>query len=122
DEKKVRSLLREIDRRTSVTARTLRGTDREQAGRAVCSVVGRALDPRSALTQQRSAIALRRVVTDRQQLQQLDYWIARIVVKALTGRRDARAFREIPYRKLRREWGLPSLVAARNRRPKRARA
>ena len=117
DDKKVRSLLREIDRRTSVTARTLRGAGREQAGRAVCSVVGRALDPRSALTQQRSAIALRRVVTDRRQLRQLDYWIARIVVKALTGRRDARAFREVPYRKLRREWGLVSLVAARNRRP-----
>jgi hypothetical protein len=122
DDKKVRSLLREIDRRASVTARTLRGVDREQAGRAVCSVVGRALDPRSALTQQRSAIALRRVVTDRQQLRQLDYWIARIVVKAVTGRRDVRAFREIPYRKLRRDWGLVSLVAARNRKPTGARA
>jgi hypothetical protein len=82
-------------------------------------VVERALDPRSALTQQRSAIALRRVVTDRRQLRQLDYWIARIVVKSLTGRRDARAFREIPYRTLRRDWGLVSLVAARNRRPAR---
>jgi hypothetical protein len=121
DEKKVRSLLREIDRRASATARTLGRADRDQAGRAVCSVVGRALDPRSALTQQRSAIALRRVVTDRRQLQQLDYWIARIVVKAVTGRRDARAFRELPYRKLRGDWGLVSLVAARNRRPKRVR-
>jgi hypothetical protein len=121
DEKKVRSLLREIDRRASATARTLGRADRDQAGRAVCSVVGRALDPRSALTQQRSAIALRRVVTDRRQLQQLDYWIARIVVKAVSGRRDARAFREIPYRKLRGDWGLVSLVAARNRRPNRAR-
>jgi hypothetical protein len=116
DEKKVRSLLRELDRRTSTTARTLRGADLDQAGRAICSVVNRALDPRSALTQQRSAIALRRVVTDRRQLEQLDYWIARIVVKAVTGRRDARAFRELPYRKLRQEWGLPSVVAARNRR------
>jgi hypothetical protein len=116
DEKKVRSLLRELDRRTSTTARTLRDADLDQAGRAVCSVVNRALDPRSALTQQKSAIALRRVVTDRRQLQQLDYWIARIVLKALTGRRDAAAFRELPYRKLRQEWGLPSLVAARNRR------
>jgi hypothetical protein len=116
DEKKVRSLLRELDRRTSTTARTLRRADLDQAGRAVCSVVNRALDPRSALTQQKSAIALRRVVTDRRQLEQLDYWIARIVLKALTGRRDAAAFRELPYRKLRQEWGLPSLVAARNRR------
>jgi Reverse transcriptase (RNA-dependent DNA polymerase) len=116
DEKKVRSLLRELDRRTSTTAQTLRRADLDQAGRAVCTVVNRALDPRSALTQQKSAIALRCVVTDRRQLQQLDYWIARIVLKALTGRRDAGAFRELPYRKLRQEWGLPSLVAARNRR------
>lgn len=122
DEKKVRGLLRELDRRTAVTARTMRGADPDRAGRAVCSVVGRALDPRSALTQQRSAIALRRVVTDRRQLEQLDYWIARLVLKAVTGRRDARTFREIPYRKLREEWGLPSLVAARNGRRARVRA
>ena len=41
-----------------------------------------ALDPRSALTQESSAIALRRVVTDRQQLEQLDYWIARTSQRA----------------------------------------
>jgi len=68
------------------------------------------------LTQQRSALALRRVVTDRSQLEQLDYWIARAVVRALTRRRDAAAFREIPYRKLRHDWELVSLVAERNRR------
>jgi hypothetical protein len=116
DEKKVRGLLRELERRAATTVRTLNGADRERAGRAVCSVVNRALDPRSALTQQSSSIALRRVVTDRKQLEQLDYWIARAVVRALTGRRDAGAFREIPYRKLRRDWELVSLVAARNRR------
>jgi hypothetical protein len=116
DEPKIRAILRELDRRTAATVRTLNGADREQAGRAVCAVVNQALDPHSALSQQRSAIALRRVVTDRRQLEQLDYWIARIVVKALTGRKDARAFREIPYSKLRRDWGLVSLVGARNRR------
>ena len=87
-----------------------------ELGRAVCEVVNSALDPRSALTQSRSAIALRRIVTDRRQLEQLDYSIARLVLKAVTGRRDARAFREIPYEKLRHDWGLISLVAARNRR------
>ena len=114
DEKKVRGLLRELDRRVQTTVRTLNGADPDRTGRAVCSVVNQALDPRSALTQENSAIALRRVVTDRQQLEQLDYWIARTVVKGLSGRRNARAFREIPYRKLRSEWGLISLVAARN--------
>ena len=115
DPGKVHVLLREIDRRAAATARTLDGAPREEVGRAVCSVVNAALDPRSAVTQQRSAILLRRVVTDRKQLEQIDYWIARIVVRAVTGRRNVRAFRDLPYRKLRAEWGLTSLVAARNR-------
>jgi hypothetical protein len=116
DEKKLRGFLRELDERVASTVRTLNGADRERAGRTVCAVVNRALDPHSAISQQRSAVLLRRVVTDRRQLEQLDYWIARIVVKGLTGRRDARAFREVPYRTLRRDWGLASLVAARNAR------
>jgi hypothetical protein len=114
DESKIRLLLRELDRRATTTVRTMRGASTEQTGRAVCEVVNRALDPRSALTQSRSAIALRRVVTDRRQLEQVDYLIARVVLKAVSRRRDARAFREIPYAKLRHDWGLISLVAARN--------
>lgn len=116
DGKKVRLFLRELDARTTSTVRTLNGASRDEAGRAVCAVVNRALDPRSALTQQKSAVLLRRVVSDRRQLEQLDYWIARLVVKSLTGRRDVRGFREIPYRTLRRDWGLVSLVAERNAR------
>jgi hypothetical protein len=116
DGKKVRTLLRELDRRAVATVRTMRGADRDEVGRAVCSVVNRALDPRSALSQQRSAAMLLRVVTDRRQLEQLDYWIARLVLEAVTGRCSVRGFREIPYRMLRQEWGLASLVAARNRR------
>lgn len=114
ERKKTRAFLRELEQRTAATARTLTYVDRESIGRAICSVVNRSLDPRSALTQQKSAVLLRRVVTDRRQLEQLDYWIARLVLRAVTGRRDVSAFREIPYGKLRRDWGLVSLVAARN--------
>ncbi len=120
DESKIRLLLRELDRRATTTVRTMRGAPLDQTGRAVCEVVNRALDPRSALTQSRSAIALRRVVTDRRQLEQVDYLIARLVLKAVARRSDARAFREIPYAKLRHDWGLVSLVAARNSRRKAA--
>lgn len=116
DERKLRGFLRELDSRVAATVRTLNGADLEEAGRTVCAVVNRALDPHSAITQQRSAVLLRRVVTDRRQLEQLDYWIARIVLRRLTGRRDARAFRQIPYCKLRDEWGLRSLVVDRNAR------
>ena len=114
DPPKVRGLLREIDRRTAATVATLRGADRVQVGRTVCTVVNAALDPHTALTQHRSALLLRRVVTDRTQLAQLDHQIARIVAQALTGRAGAQAFRRWPPRALRRELGLVSLVAARN--------
>src|SRR5581483_6554936 len=116
DGKKVRTLLREISERAQATVKTMNGADPDTLGKAVCAVVNRSLDPESALAQQRSAILLRRVVTDRRQLEQLDYWVARVVVAALTRRsHDVRAFRQVPYRKLRGEWGLRSLVAARNR-------
>ena len=114
DHPKVRAVLREVDRRSAATVRTVGRRGREEAGRAVCAVVNRALDPRGQLTQQRSAILLRRVVTDRAQLRQLDHRIAQIVASAVTGRAGPRAFREVPYRTLREEWGLVSLVAARN--------
>jgi hypothetical protein len=114
DPSKIKAFLREIDRRTAATIRTLRGAPRDDVARAVCSVVNRAVDPRSALTQHRVAILLRRVVTDRRQLEQLDYTISAIVAQGLAGRAGPRAFRKIPRRALRDEYGLISLVAARN--------
>lgn len=114
DKAKVRGLLRDIDRRTATTVRTLRVAGHTDIGPEVCAVVNKALHPRSALTEQRSAALLNHVVTDRDQLEQLDYRIALITASALTGRRGARAFRAVPYRTLREDWGLVSLVTARN--------
>jgi hypothetical protein len=38
-----------------------------------------------------------------------------MVVKAVTGDGGVRAFRRVPYRTVREEWGLTSLEHARNR-------
>lgn len=112
---KVTGLLREIHGRVGATVRTLSDVDLDARGRTVCAVVNSALDPADAVSQHGHAVLLRRVVTDRQQLAQIDATIARIIAEGLTGRRGARALRQIPPRRLRREWGLRSLVAARNR-------
>ena len=114
DRGKVRALLRDVDQRSAATAATVRPAPREAVGRAVCAAVNHALRPRSGLAEQRSANLLRAVVTDREQLRQLDHRIAGIVASAVTGRRGPRAFRDVPYRTLREEWGLRSLVVARN--------
>jgi len=115
--KKLRRVLREVERRVRRTAEGMRGADRSTTGRAVCSVVNGMIAPRPSPLQQASAPLLGRAVTDRGQLAQIDYRLARIVVKAVTGDSGVRAFRRVSYRTVREEWGLASLEHARNRVP-----
>lgn len=112
--KKLRRALREIERRAVRTAEATRGSDRDSLGRAVCSVVNDSIAPWPGPLQQASAPLLARAVTDRSQLAQVDYLLARMVVKVVTGDRGVRAFRRVPYRTVRQEWGLVSLEHARN--------
>jgi hypothetical protein len=111
---KARELLRDIEERAVRTAATLNG-DQEVTGRVVAAVVNDVFRPRQSPFQQRSATLVRRAVTDRSQLRQLDYQIAKIVIGAVTGDRSVRAFRRVPYRKVREDWGLRSLVHERDR-------
>lgn len=113
--KKVRRLLREVEHRVTRTAAACAGGDVEAAGHIVCAVVNRALMRRADPFRVHPTDLLRRVVTDRRQLQQLDYWIARIVLRVVARGGGARGFRRIPYRRIRHDWKLRSLVHARNR-------
>lgn len=112
---KLRRLLRDVEGRVVRAAAALPPGDRDRTGRIVCSVVNRALDPRPHPFQEASALLLRRAVTDRRQLRQLDHLLARIVLRAVTGDGSVRAFRTTPYRTVRQEWGLLSVLHARNR-------
>jgi hypothetical protein len=114
--KKLRGVLRELERRALRSAAAVRGMDLTTTGQAVCSVVNRTLAPAPSPFQQASTSLLRRAVTDRSQLAQVDYWLARMVVKAVTGDGGVKAFRRVPYRTIREEWGLVSLLHARNQR------
>ncbi len=112
--KKLRVLLRDIERRVRHTVDALQDREPAHAGPIVCSVVNRVLRSHATIGRGRSAPLVRRVVTDRAQLAQLDYWIARIVLKAVVGP-GVRAFRRVSYRTVREDWGLMSLLYARNR-------
>lgn len=111
--KKLRRLLRDLEARARRAA-SGSPADRDRAGRLACAVVNRALDPRPRPFQQPSATLLRQAVTDRRQLKELDYLLARVVLRAVTGSTSVRAFRTIPYRTIREEWGLVSTLHARN--------
>jgi hypothetical protein len=112
---KQRHLLREIRIRALRTARGLSGRDTNTVGRAVCEVINRVLAGDGGPFQQRSASLVRRAITNREQLAQLDYWLARIVVQAVTGDPSVRGFRKVPYSRIRDDWKLVSLLHSRNR-------
>lgn len=112
---KRRQLLADLRHRALRTAWASRPASQHATGRLVCAVINRALSPRLDFPQQRSAGLLRRVVTDRAHLKQLDYCIARIVLEAVTGNSNPRGFRQVPYRKMREQWALLSLCQARNK-------
>ena len=112
---KRRRLLADLEDRARRTAKVLRHRNRDAVGRTVCAAINRALQSRLHFSQQHWAALLRRAVTDRHDLKQLDYCIARIVLRAVTGDAGVRAFRTLPYRTLRADWKLISLFHARNR-------
>ena len=112
--KKLRRFLSDLEARATRTAAAAR-QDIDAKGRLVCAAINRALGQRTDPLRPDVADLVQRVVTDRAQLQQLDYWIARIVVRVVTRRSGARGFRVLPYHRIRSEWKLRSLVHARNR-------
>lgn len=120
EREKMHELVRDLRARALRTARALKGEDEETVGRAVCAALNKAFDPEAKLFQQKSAGLLRRAITHRPQLAQVDHLAARAVLLAARGQGRVRGFRRIPYRKIRKEWGLVSLLQARNKWPGKA--
>ena len=112
--RKVKQLYGDVSRRARRTKEAVGAVRPEDAGPIVCAAINDSLNPRSPCHQQ-SSLALRSVVTDRGQLRDIDYNIARIVAQTLSGVHGVRAFRTIGYRTLRQRWGLNSLLHLRNR-------
>lgn len=112
---KLRRLIRDIEGRADRTAGMFPDANRDVRGQNICAVINRALDPRPHAFQEASAVLLRRAVTDRRQLGQIDHLIARSVLHAVGGDGGVRAFRTTPYRTIREDWGLISVLHARNK-------
>lgn len=112
-QKKWRELIGFLRRglRDAVRNLTTRGpTDR---ARVLCALLGQAAN-KGGLLAHRHVVTSLAIVNDRAQLGELDYFLALSVAELAVRRRGVRAFREMPYRRLKRELGLPSLVMLRN--------
>lgn len=111
--RKVRDLLADLKRRAERSMGALNDKRSETIGPVLCSVVNDALNPASAF-HHKAAPFLRSAVTCRRQLRQIDYDIARMLASLLSNRPGVKAFRAIPYRTLRENWNLTSLLHTRN--------
>jgi hypothetical protein len=110
---KWRSVLTDLRARILRTMRLVRDAPLAEQGATLCAVANAALDPRSPFAHTHT-MRLRSLVTSRDQLAELDYFIERTIAEALTRRRGPQAFRAIPRRRMREEWKLESLVRLRN--------
>ncbi len=117
---KAGKFINEVKRRINQSAYQLQELPCDQQGEIICSALTKAFNPTSSLKLP-YADYLRWIITDRGQLKQLDYTIALLVAQKIAGLKSVRAFRHIPYRRIRSSWKLPSLVAMRNRYGKRGR-
>lgn len=115
DREKSRALLRDLSDRAERAARALRGRPIGVIGRTVCAVINRTLHPEAKILRHRSSDIVWHILTNRPQFRHLDGLIARLAVRAVTGDGSARAFRQVPYRVVRKDWGLVSLLYGRNR-------
>lgn len=83
----------------------------DETGEMICNVVNKLL-----LENRLTNNTLRGLShsSDISQLKRLDFLIAKMIAERISGKNGVRAFRIIPYRKMREEWGLISLVNQRN--------
>jgi hypothetical protein len=111
---KQRRLLSDVRARLRATRKLLAASPAAERAPVLGAVARAVLSPRSLLAND-VADELARVVDDRSCLRQLDYRLARLMAASLTGDSSPRALRRFPPRRVRRETGLGSLVAARHR-------
>lgn len=111
--KKRRAAMSDLRARLRRTSRLMRQRSLRDRAQALIDVTNEFLLATDAVAGPYVDWCLTRV-TDRSQLDQLDYEVARAIIAELVGHRGVRGFREVSWKEL-RAWGLVSLVHARNK-------
>lgn len=103
-----RSFLRDIQKRIDNCYRGVKKQSLADQGKIICAAINRAIEDRALAKSQ--TLNLLRDGADEGQLKHLDYAIALRIAEILSQQKGPRAFRSIPYKTIRKEWGLLSLL------------
>ncbi len=107
-----RRFLKLIRSRVRSMARISIHENLDTRGKAICSAINAALSDFDM--QDSETLALLNTVTDHNQLKHLDFTIALYIAEKLSQVKGVKAFRHVPYKKIRDKWGLLSLIQLRN--------
>lgn len=110
---KVKELLDSFKDRIHRTTEIYETENIEELGATVCQVLNNAIETDQPLTYHNAEYLLK-AINDRAQLKDLDYRLALMIAERLSGVRGVRAFREVPYNKIRAKWRLISFFHSRN--------
>lgn len=115
NKKNIRKLWQGLKKRVNFTNNLLKELPLEKRGRILCQTLAEALDIDNALAEPNLKQLLREA-TSRSQFRQIDYQLALYIAERLSGIQGVKAFRKIPYKKIRKDWQLPSLCILKNKR------
>ncbi len=111
--KAIRTIKRDLKRRVRALVNCSKGMSLHEQGHFICQTINRAFCPGDALSVEKVDLLIH-CVTNRKQLQDLDYYLAKTIAEQLSAQRGVRAFRHITYKKIRSQWQLHSLNQLRN--------
>jgi len=106
--KRQKKLIQKIRARVKNTVKILQFDSHENKGACLCRVINEFMLDLSSMNN--IVISALRSCNDLKTLKRLDYQIALAVAEGVSGKNGVKAFRQFPYRKIRKEWGLKSLV------------
>lgn len=108
-----RKILKTLFYRISNTYKSASFKNKIQAGEIICHAINNSYTNPSMA--EPGILSLINETTDHAQLKHLDYLIALRIAETLSGIRGTKAFRHYPYKKIRAEFGLRSLIVLRNK-------
>jgi hypothetical protein len=109
-----RRLLSELRNNIQRITKELNESNIDIAGRYICNFLNQTFWSQNSMLEFKSINILQKAITDRDQLKNFDYDLAKIISETLTGIRGVKAFRKVEYKTIREQWGLKSFEHMRN--------
>ena len=109
-----KKIIRNLRLRVKSTQSILQNKPRSTKGKIICEVINKFYLQEIKMGNSR-LFSFLSTTTNRETLKQMDYLIALYIAERLSKQKGPKAFRHVPYKKIRSEWHLQSLCLLKNK-------